>query len=98
MDRWIGVVRVWSNEMSTTMLDYHNDSISLSVIEALSDATGSDPTELEPLYHVIDPEALDRLFQDSSGDARVQFTYDGHAVEVRSDGCVVIDGSVHGSQ
>ncbi|WP_126663922.1 HalOD1 output domain-containing protein [Haloterrigena salifodinae] len=84
--------------MSGTTLDYHNDSLSLSVIEALADATDTDPVELEPLYHVVDPEALDQLFQGTTpATARVQFSYGEHTVEVRGDGTILVDGTVHES-
>lgn len=84
--------------MTSTSLDYHSDSISLRVVEALAAATGTDPQELAPLYHAVDPEALDQLFRsDSDADVRVEFEYHGSLVEVRSDGTVVVDGTVHGS-
>jgi len=84
--------------MASTTLDYHRDSPSLRVVEALADATDTDPLELEPLYNVVDPEALDRLFRTDSGvPASVRFEYDGHTVEVGSDGSVSIDGTVYGS-
>lgn len=82
--------------MAETTLDYHCDSPSLRVVDALAAATDTDPLELAPLYEVVDPEALDRLFDaDATGRARVQFEYDGHAVEVRGDGTVAVDGTVH---
>lgn len=82
--------------MSGTTLDYHNDSLSLSVIEAIADATDTDPVELEPLYNVVDPEALDQLFQGTTpATARVQFSYGEHTVEVRSDGTILVDGTAH---
>ncbi|THE65824.1 hypothetical protein D8Y22_06455 [Salinadaptatus halalkaliphilus] len=84
--------------MTGTTLDYHRDSPSLRVVEALAETTDTDPLELEPLYHAIDPEALDRLFQaDPNGHASVQFEYASHAIEVRSDGTVAVDGTVHES-
>lgn len=90
------ITRIRTNEMSGTTLDYHNDSISLSVIEALAAETGTDPIELEPLYHTVDPEALDQLFQDdATGEARVTFEYGGRTVDVRSDGTIIVDGTVH---
>lgn len=90
------IVRLLSNEMSETTLDYHNDSISLSVIDALADELDTDPVELEPLYHVVDPEALDQLFRESAaGPSRVQFAYGDHTVEVRGDGTVLVDDTVH---
>ncbi|MDF9747260.1 HalOD1 output domain-containing protein [Natrinema salsiterrestre] len=85
--------------MPGTTLDYHNDSISLRVVEALADATDTDAHELEPLYNVVDPEALDTLFErDSSVPIRVEFEYDDSSVEVRSDGTVTVDGTVHDSR
>ena len=82
--------------MSGTTLDYHNDSVSLSVIEALADELDTDPVELEPLYQVVDPEALDQLFQGTTpASARIQFAYGDHAIEVRGDGTILVDGTVH---
>lgn len=84
--------------MTSATLDYHTDSISLRVIDALADATNTDASELEPLYDVVDPEALDQLFRsDSGGDVRVEFEYHGMLVDVRGDGTVTVDGTVHGS-
>ncbi|MFA9416249.1 HalOD1 output domain-containing protein [Natrinema sp. HArc-T2] len=85
--------------MSGATLDYHSDSISLRVVEALADATNTAPNELEPLYNTVDPEALDRLFRpDSSDEIRVTFEYGDSHVEVRGDGTVMVDGAVHGSR
>ncbi|OAQ52985.1 hypothetical protein HTG_09145 [Natrinema mahii] len=85
--------------MTSATLDYHTDSISLRVIDALADATNTDARELEPLYDVVDPEALDQLVQSGSGaDVRVEFEYHGMLVEVRGDGTVTVDGTVHGSR
>ncbi|ELY85239.1 HalOD1 output domain-containing protein [Natrinema altunense] len=82
--------------MTGTTLDYHSDSISLRVVEALADATNTDAHELEPLYNVVDPEALDQLFQSgSTADVSVEFEYYGVLVEVRNDGTVTVDGRVH---
>ena len=82
--------------MEGTTLDYHRNSPSLRVVDALAEATDTDPLELEPLYNVVDPEALDRLFRaDADIPASVRFEYEGHTVEVRSDGTVVVDGTAH---
>ncbi|SEQ72720.1 HalOD1 output domain-containing protein [Natrinema salaciae] len=84
--------------MPGTTLDTHSDSISLRIVDAIAEATDTDVYELEPLYNVVDPEALDQLFRpDSAVDIRVEFEYGGLLVEVRSDGTVVIDGTVHAS-
>lgn len=82
--------------MVESALDHHNDSPSLRVIDALATTTGTDPLELDPLYEAVDPEALDKLFQDDSGAfAVVSFEYEGHSVEVRGDGTISVDGTVH---
>ncbi|QLK24457.1 hypothetical protein HYG81_10005 [Natrinema zhouii] len=82
--------------MTGTTLDYHSDSISLRVVEALATATDTAAHELEPLYDVVDPEALDQLFQPGSpGGIRVEFEYDDSLVEVRNDGTISVDGTVH---
>ncbi|AFZ72973.1 HalOD1 output domain-containing protein [Natronobacterium gregoryi] len=85
--------------MAETTLDHHRDSPSLRVVDALATVTDTDPLELEPLYHAVDPEALDRLFQEeANGHATVRFDYQEHTVEVRGDGTVAVDGTVHGSR
>lgn len=67
------------------------DSISIRVVTAVAEAAGTDPFDLEPpLYHSIDPEALDRLL--STGlDGRIRFEYGGYTVTVQGDGTVSVD-------
>ncbi|GAB3677789.1 HalOD1 output domain-containing protein [Halopiger thermotolerans] len=82
--------------MPETTLDAAHDSPSLRLIDALADATDTDPLELDPLYDAVDPEALDRFLEgDSTGAATVQFSYDGHCVEVRSDGVIAVDSTIY---
>lgn len=65
-------------------------SISNAVVSAVAEATGTDPTEMDPLYNVVDPDALESLFQ-SAGPAsvpssrRVEFEYWGCEVVVTAD-------------
>ncbi|RBI58777.1 hypothetical protein DMJ13_25880 [halophilic archaeon] len=52
---------------------------------------GVNPTTLDPLYEVINPEALENLFAPqfdgtSRTDGRVEFAYSGYRVTVTSDG------------
>lgn len=66
-------------------------SLSDAVVDALADAEDVDPLELEPLYEVIDPDALDSLFAPADDDeraGRVQFRTAGYRVEVTSTGRV----------
>ena len=75
-------------------------SASHAVIEAVAEREGIDITELEPpqfepLYTVVDPDALDRIFdraddETASINGVVQFTYAGYDVSVHSDGRVEV--------
>lgn len=59
------------------------------VVEAVADAVDADPDELSPLYHAVDPDALEAVL-DSADDARVQFEYAGRRIDVWSDGSVSV--------
>jgi hypothetical protein len=64
-------------------------SLSALVTETVAAREGRSPAELsEPLYAAIDPDALDSLFQNSSG--QVVFTYHGYEVTVTSGGDVSV--------
>ncbi len=71
--------------------------LSRSVVEAVAEAEGVQPAKLHPpLYEVIDPDALERVFHTSSGrrmDGSVVFEYRGYEVTVYSDGTVTLDAS-----
>ncbi|RKD97043.1 HalOD1 output domain-containing protein [Halopiger aswanensis] len=70
---------------------------SQAIIAAVADHEGVDVTEIEPpeydpLFTVINPEALDELFdRPSAGPARVHLEYAGYAITVHSDGRVDVD-------
>lgn len=67
------------------------ETVSERVITAVSEATGTDPLELEPLYNVVDPDALNAIFsRDGSTDTELQFTMAGCEVVVRGEGNVVV--------
>lgn len=76
------------------------DAVSEAVVTAVAESEGVDSTELSPpLYHAVDPDALDSLFSASAGttrgSGRVTFTYCGYAITVEVDGTVVqveVDG------
>lgn len=69
-------------------------SASQRVIEAVAETTGNDPTEVGPLYHVVDPDALDHLFASTPGSGRtggrIEFTFAGCDVVVGADGSVEV--------
>lgn len=62
------------------------------VIEALATMKGVHPLEMDPLYDVIDAEAVDRLFQnqDNEFDSPKTFSFavDDWCVFIRSDGSI----------
>lgn len=66
------------------------------IVDLIADLEGVDPVELSsPLYSVIDPDALDALFQSSNGNSTetpgyVQFEYYGYEIRVQSDNEVAI--------
>jgi hypothetical protein len=60
-----------------------HDSPATAVAEAVADATDRDQTDLEPLQHTVDADALDHLFADSGAEElAVSFTYEGVHVRV----------------
>jgi len=68
-------------------------AVSLAVVEALAEARGVSPLELDPpLFDAVDPEALDGLFaaSDAISDGRVVFTVDDHEVTVTADDDVYV--------
>lgn len=64
--------------------------LSEKVVDAVAEREGVDPVDLDPrLYRVVDPDALDQLFQSSQrtdADLEIAFTYSDYEVVVRSDG------------
>lgn len=84
--------------LSQSRADATERSVSQAVVEAVSEREGVDltefePPEFDPLYTVVDPEALDALFAPTHGgeertDGSVTFEYEGYTVTVHSDGRV----------
>lgn len=67
-----------------------NKPVSLRVVDEIADKEGTSPLELEPLYDVVDPDALDALFQSDSAEGTFEFTYHGYHVVVREDGRLTV--------
>ncbi|WP_080508338.1 HalOD1 output domain-containing protein [Haloparvum sedimenti] len=60
---------------------------STKVVEAVAAELGVDPTTLEiPLTEVVDPDALDTLFNGQDRSGEVRFSYYGYRVVVQADG------------
>lgn len=77
---------------STSGDPVEREPVSQRVIEAVAAETGREATEVGPLYHVIDPDALDRLFSATGAGRRaegyVAFAFGGCEVVVRGNGDV----------
>ena len=67
-------------------------SPSRQVIQEIAEQKAVSPTDLPPLHRVIDPDALDRLFDPTVNSARMNgstaFEYAGYDVTVHADGSV----------
>lgn len=66
------------------------------VVERVAAAEGVSPEELTPpLFEVIDPDALDQLFGNTTTAGRMEgqtmFTYKGYEITVSGDGHVAVD-------
>lgn len=60
--------------------------VSRALINAMAEEKSVDPIHLEPLYSVIDPDALDALFQDTAVGGTVSFMYHGYRIVVEACG------------
>lgn len=68
-------------------------NLASEVIEAVADAKGIDPVELDiVLADYINPDALDQLAQHDSGTWTLSFELPEHNVTVTSDGLILVDG------
>ena len=66
------------------------DSVCLTVVNAVARAVGTDPSRLEPLAGVVDPDALERLVADAESGGAIGFSMAGCEVEVDSGGDVTV--------
>ncbi|WP_323674590.1 HalOD1 output domain-containing protein [Halorubellus sp. PRR65] len=76
--------------------DWSETKPSAAVVEVVSNALGVAPTDVEPLYTAVDPEALDSLLSDRDGDRDctavvVTFTFADRHVTVEGTGTVVAE-------
>ncbi|WP_458208826.1 HalOD1 output domain-containing protein [Haladaptatus sp. NG-SE-30] len=73
-------------ELSIRTTGPDTESITAAVVTAVTEANGTKPAT--PLYEVIDPDALEALYQ--HGSPEVSFEYIGYHVTVHSDRTVSI--------
>lgn len=74
-----------------TTFDPAGDRPSEAVVNTVAALHGADPGDLEPLYDVVEPDALDSFVAHAQrvgddGTHQVWFTYEGFDVGVQSDG------------
>ena len=69
-------------------------SASTAVVERVARREGVHPTELTPLYDVVDPDALEAFVASGTGDGedrQIEFSYHGYAVTVDGAGVVSVE-------
>lgn len=67
------------------------DEIQARIVERVAEVAGVEPTDLEPLYQAVDPDALDRLVRGSAGFRAASFVYAGHHVRLFADGQLTVN-------
>lgn len=88
-DRWAGIP---SNTHIAKIACEDERSLSLCVVEAVAEATGTDPVNMQPLSEVIDPDSLERLFETPNPPQRgyIGFTFEGCNVTVSADEWIAV--------
>jgi hypothetical protein len=73
--------------------DWETTTPSQAVVEAIAIATNREPTDLEPLYDSVDPDALDGLFEGPAvpADLTLSFTHAGCEIVLRERGGLVVE-------
>lgn len=72
--------------------DWSTIAPSIAAIESLASLRGVAPTDIDPLYEYVDPDALDGVFEaDSAGPTTsVTFEFETDRVAVYGDGTITI--------
>jgi len=84
-----------SDDVIRAEYDWTDTLVSTAVVETVAVACDCEPTELDPLYEVVDPDALDRVVRSSGdgpvvGGTTVTFEVTGRSVTVHDGGAVVV--------
>lgn len=69
--------------MTTKSVENNKETPVTAVIEAVAEATESDPLDLPPLYESVDSDALNTLFNGSETSVQVVFQYAGFEVVIQ---------------
>ncbi|MFC7081999.1 HalOD1 output domain-containing protein [Halorussus caseinilyticus] len=68
-----------------------SDHVSLTVVETVSAVAGKEPDAMEPLYSILDPDALETILASPQGGfVRLSFSYEGCSVTLTSTGEIVV--------
>lgn len=62
-----------------------SQSVTTAVISTVATRADTDPVDMDPLYSVVDTDALNALFQPGA-EGQVAFTYNGYEIVAHSDG------------
>lgn len=84
------VYRSCTPVVSTTYEREGYQTLSMTIVEAVAEAEGVHPTDLPPMYEIVDSDAVDRLFanyeEGTESEAVLSFTHDHWNIFVRGDG------------
>jgi len=71
--------------------DWDERAPSTGIVETLAVAMDCDPTDVPPLFPVVDPDAIDTFFDGLAGDStrRLALSLEDWTVTVEADGVVV---------
>lgn len=61
---------------------HEQETVTEAVVDAVAAEAGVSPLQLEPLASVVDPDALNALFEDGRRGVHVEFEYGGYLVGV----------------
>jgi hypothetical protein len=75
--------------------DWASTPPSTAIVETIAEATGNNPTSLNPLYESVDPDALNALLRSvpsstAGRDLRISLSVDGHGITIYGDGDIVV--------
>jgi hypothetical protein len=74
--------------------------ISAEVVAAVAEGSGRETSDVQPLYTVLDPDALDALFdygQTPAWEGQFSFRLDGYRVTVDHTGEIVVEEPAEGA-
>lgn len=85
--------------MRTSECDRERVRPSVVVPKAIAAREDVEPAELDPLYEVVNPDALDTIFDPHPDrvarlEDEVRFRYQGHLVTAKANGRILVDGEI----